>query len=411
MELPIEQTGFSHVDNAARNKNVILNIVRDRSPISRKQISQLSSLSIATTKRLIEELLVDHLIIEVGQTNSTRGRKASLLQLNGEYCCSIGVNIIPHALEIAALSFTGSVLYEKKIGGMEPTREAIQPLLDNELGEFMDKVKGRYSGKLLGIGIGIAGLVDINRGIVLYTPNMTGWESAALGPQLTERFHTDVIIDDSVRCMALSEKRYGAARKLRNFLYIYIGKGVGSGVLLDGRMYRGAHGVAGEFGHITIKQNGNLCSCGNRGCLEAHVSESRIIEEVRKNIASKVHSSLSDRIKGKNGIRLEDILHHAREGDKLANLTINNVSQDIGIGIANLVNIFDPGVVILGGEVIDTFGESMMGNILRVVKLKAINTISSQTSIIPADIESFAASRGAATLLIEKYLQNSILNI
>ena len=265
MERPIDQIGLSHVDNAARNKNVILNIVRDRSPISRKQISQLSRLSIATTKRLIEKLLVDHLIIEVGQTNSTRGRKASLLQLNGEYCCSIGVNIIPHALEIAALSFAGSVLYEKKIGGMEPTREAIQPLLDNELGEFMDKVKGRYSGKLLGIGIGIAGLVDINRGIVLYTPNMTGWESAALGPQLTERFHTDVIIDDSVRCMALSEKRYGVARELRNFLYIYIGKGVGSGVLLDGRMYRGAHGVAGEFGQSRSNRTGTCATAVTGG--------------------------------------------------------------------------------------------------------------------------------------------------
>jgi predicted NBD/HSP70 family sugar kinase len=411
MEPPIDQTGLSHVDNAARNKNVILNIVRDRSPISRKQISQLSKLSIATTKRLIEELLADHIIIEVGQTNNTRGRKASLLRLNEGYCCSIGVNIIPDALEIAALSFTGTVLLKKKIQGTKPTREAIQPLLDNELGEFMDKVKGRCSRKLLGIGIGIAGLVDIHQGIVLYTPNMTGWESAALGPHLTERFHTDVIIDDSVRCMALSEKRYGVARELRNFLYIYIGKGVGSGVLLDGRMYRGAHGVAGEFGHITIKQNGNLCNCGNRGCLEAHVSESRIIEEIQKNIASKVHSSLSDKIKDENGIGLEDILHHAREGDKLANLTINNVSENIGIGIANLVNVFDPGVIILGGEVIDTFGESMIGDILRVVKLKAINTISSQTSIIPADMESFAASRGAATLLIEKYLQNSILNI
>ena len=411
MEHTIEQTGLSHVDNAARNKNVILNIVRDRSPISRKEISQLSRLSIATTKRLIEELLTDHIIIEVGRTNNARGRKASLLRLNEEYCCSIGVNIIHDALEIAGISFTGTVLFTKKIRATHSTREAIQPLLENEIREIVDKIQDMCSGKLLGIGIGIAGLVDINRGIVLYTPNMTGWESAPLGPYLTERFNTDVITDDSVRCMALSEKRYGAARKLRNFLYIYIGKGVGSGVLLDGRIYRGAHGVAGEFGHITIKQNGNLCNCGNSGCLEAHVSESRIIEDIGKNIASNVYSSLSDIIGKGNSIGLEDILHHARGGDKLANLTINNVSENIGIGIANLVNVFDPGVIILGGEVIDTFGESMMENILRVVRLKAINTIASQTSIIPAEVENFSASRGAATLLIEKHLQNSILNI
>jgi predicted NBD/HSP70 family sugar kinase len=411
MENSIEQTGLSHVDNAARNKNVILNIVRDRSPISRKQISLFSRLSIATTKRLIEELLSDNIIIEVGRTNNARGRKASLLRLNEQYCCSIGVNIIHDALEIAALSFTGAVLLSKKIRGTKPTRTSIQPLLERAIEETMDEVQKNRNGKLLGIGIGIAGLVDINRGIVLYTPNMTGWESAPLGPRLSERFNTDVIIDDSVRCMALSEKRYGCARKLRNYLYIYIGKGVGSGVLLDGRIYRGAHGVAGEFGHITIKQNGNLCNCGNRGCLEAHVSESRIIEDIEKNIASKVHSSLSEHMDEAEGIRLQDIVEHAGGGDKLANLTINNVSENIGIGIANLVNVFDPGVIILGGEVIDTFGESMMENILRVVRLKAINTISSQTSIIPAEVEDFAASRGAATLLTEKHLQNSILNL
>ena len=390
---------------------MILNIVRDNSPVSRKQISKLSKLSIATTKRLIEELLRDNLIIEVGQTNNTRGRKASLLQLNEEYCRSIGVNIIPDALEIAALSFTGSVIYEKTISSVKPDREAIFPLLEGELRLVLESIESTYNGHLLGIGIGIAGLVDINRGTVLFTPNMTGWEDAALGPLVSDLFGTDVFVDDSVRCMAISEKRYGVARELRNFLYIYIGKGVGSGVLLDGRIYRGAHGVAGEFGHITIKQNGNLCNCGNRGCLEAHVSESRIVEYVQRNISSNVHSSLSGILHGKNSITLMDILHHADEGDKLANLTINNVSENIGMGIANLVNVFDPGVIILGGEVIDTFGENMMDNIIRVVKLKAINTIASQTSIIAASVESYSASRGAATLLIEKYLQNNILNI
>ena len=390
---------------------MILNIVRDNSPVSRKQISKLSKLSIATTKRLIEELLRDNLIIEVGQTNNTRGRKASLLQLNEEYCCSIGVNIIPDALEIAALSFTGSVIYEKTIKGVKPDRGAILPLLEEELRLVLKSTKSTYNGHLLGIGIGIAGLVDINRGTVLFTPNMTGWEDVKLGPLVSDRFGTDVFVDDSVRCMAISEKRYGVARELSNFLYIYIGKGVGSGVLLDGRIYRGAHGVAGEFGHITIKQNGNLCNCGNRGCLEAHVSESRIVEYVQRNISSNVHSSLSGILHGKNSITLMDILHHADEGDKLANLTINNVSENIGMGIANLVNVFDPGVIILGGEVIDTFGENMMDNIIRVVKLKAINTIASQTSIIAAGVESYSASRGAATLLIEKYLQNNILNI
>jgi len=120
---------------------------------------------------------------------------------------------------------------------------------------------------MLGIGIGIAGLVNIRDGVVLYTPNMTGWEDVELGRLVKDHFDVEVIVDDTTRCMALSEKRYGLARDLQNFLYIYIGEGVGSGLILDGRIYRGRHGVAGEFGHITIHPNGNLCNCGNRGPL------------------------------------------------------------------------------------------------------------------------------------------------
>jgi len=340
-----------------------------------------------------------------------RGRKASLLQLNEKYCYTVGVNIIPEALEIAVLSFTGNVIYRKKITHMQPDREAILPLLKEELREAVALGGSQGYGTLLGIGVGIAGLVNTRDGVVLFTPNMRGWEDVPLAEDLAREFGTDVIIDDSVRCMVLSEKRYGATRDMKNFLYIYIGRGVGAGFLLDGRIYRGAHGVAGEFGHITIRQNGNLCNCGNRGCLEAHVSESRIIAEVKKNIASNVHSNLAVIHTDKDRIVLSDILDHAKRGDKLANLTINNVSENIGVGIANLVNIFDPGVIVLGGEVVDTFGEHVLGDIIRIVKLKAINTISSRTSIISAVVREFAASCGAATLLIEKFLQNDIINI
>jgi predicted NBD/HSP70 family sugar kinase len=385
--------------------------VRDSSPIARKEISHLSHLSIATTKRLIEELLGERLIVEGGRSSNLRGRKASLLRLNREYGYTVGVNIIPGALEIAALSFAGDIVHRREITGLQPERNAILPLLKEEITRIIEKEGHRKHGALLGIGIGIAGLVNTRKGMVLFTPNMGGWEEAALGEELSRSFGSAVIIDDSVRCMALAEKRYGTARKLENFLYIYIGKGVGSGFLLDGRIYRGAHGVAGEFGHITIRQNGNICNCGNRGCLEAHVSESRIIEEVERQIASKVHSTLAALHEHGDGIKLGDIRDHARRGDKLANLTLNNVSENIGVGIADLVNVFDPGVIILGGEVFDTFGDEVCEGIMRTVKLKSLNTISSRTSIVRTGVQELAASRGAATLPLEKYLQNGILNI
>jgi predicted NBD/HSP70 family sugar kinase len=385
--------------------------VRDAAPIPRKEVSRLSKLSIATTKRLIEELLWDRFIVEVGVSANTRGRKASLLELNEDHVSSIGVNILPNALEIIGVSFKGTKFYSNRVDSVRAECNTILSLLKKELKRALDETRKSYHDNILGIGVGIAGLVNIHQGIVLYTPNMYGWENVELASILKKEFKTAVIIDDSVRCMALSEKRYGIGRDLQNFLYIYIGKGVGSGVLLDGRLYRGAHGVGGEFGHITIKQEGKLCNCGNRGCLEAYVSESRIIDEVRNSASSNGGSSLARLIEDDNSISLKDIIREADNDDRFANLTINNVGENIGIGIANLVNVFDPGVVILGGEIIGTFGERVIQNVMRIVSLKSIRTISSQTSIVQGSVTELSASRGAATMLIEKYLQNNILNI
>jgi predicted NBD/HSP70 family sugar kinase len=385
--------------------------VREAAPISRKELSGLSKLSIATTKRLIEELLSDELIEEEGISENVRGRKASLLELNENHCCSIGVNILPNSLEIVGISFKGTEIYAGRVDSFRPERGVILGLLEDEIQKALDAVSRNDHGDLLGIGVGIAGLVNIREGIVLYTPNMKGWEQVKLGPILESRFNTDVVIDDSVRCMALAEKRYGVGKDLHNFLYIYIGRGVGSGLLLDGRLYRGAHGVGGEFGHITIKQDGNLCNCGNRGCLEAHVSESRIIGEVREGVSSQARSNLARLVEKNSTVRLKDIAREADAGDGYAKMTVDRVSEHIGTGIADLINIFDPGVIILGGEVISAFGERTVQHVIRVVGLKSIRVISAQTSIVQEGVKERSASRGAATMLIEKYLQNSILNL
>ena len=257
--------------------------------------------------------------------------------------------------------------------------ETIKKIID-EISQI-EKLKDFTGRRLLGIGVGISGPVDTKNGMVLYCPNISGWENIPLGGELQKRLGAQVIIDDTVRCMALSEARYGSARALSNFLYIYIGDGVGAGIMLDGRFYRGKHGIAGEFGHITVKQNGPQCNCGNRGCLEASVSMNHIINR------------------------------EAVEGDKLSNMVISEVGQDIGTGIADLINIFDPGVIVLGGEVVEAFGDLLIDEVKRTVVLKSLHPISSRTKIIKNLVKDFSAAIGAATLAIEKFLNTSIINI
>ena len=404
--------GLSHIDNSARNKNILLNIIREYGPISRKEISKISGLSIATTKRLIEELIIEKLVIEQGLANSTRGRKPSSLTLNPEYGYAFGINISPHIVEFVILNFLGAVETNYTIDLSISDKEHIISILKSKIDEILSQYKIKNRNALFGIGIGISGLVDAKKGVVYYCPNIPNWENVRLASILSDQFNYDIIVDDSVRCMTLAEKRYGKGKNLNNYLYIYIGDGVGAGIYLDGRLYRGRHGIAGEFGHITIKQDGPICNCGNIGCLEASVSEQHIIDEVKNRLSSNVYSSLNNRLVHNNGvIDLYVINEEVKNGDKLANIVLNNVIEDIGTGIADLINIFDPGVVILGGEVIDAFNELLLEGVKKVVKLKALHTISSRTEITHGEVNQFSAAKGAATLMIERFLQNSIINI
>ena len=214
-----------------------------------------------------------------------------------------------------------------------------------------------------------------------------------------------------MRCIALAEKRYGVGVGLSTFLYIYIGRGVGAGIVLDNRFYRGSGGLAGEFGHITVKEQGPLCNCGNRGCLEALVSQDAILRSIQDLIASNVYSSLKQKISGNQPLTLRDIEEAAEAGDKLANMVVHTVGESIGTGVADLVNIFDPGVVILGGEVISHFGDHLIEGITKTVGLRGIHSITQRTRILTSNLEGLVAARGAATLMIERYFGNEILNL
>jgi predicted NBD/HSP70 family sugar kinase len=236
-------------------------------------------------------------------------------------------------------------------------------------------------------------------------------------------------VDDGVRCLALAERRYGLARILANFLFLYIGRGVGAAIVLGNRFYRGSNGLAGEFGHITVSSDGPLCNCGNRGCLEALVSQTAILSSVRSMVASNVYTGLATRARVGCELSLRDIEEAAEGGDKLANMVVHGVGESIGTGVADLVNIFDPGVVILGGEVINHFGDHLIEGINRTVRLRGIHSITQRTRILASRLGAPAvepditadeaagpgacspAARGAATMLIERYLGCDILNL
>jgi predicted NBD/HSP70 family sugar kinase len=319
--------------------------------------------------------------------------------------------IEPGRLSVTALGFDGSTIYRKESSHPTDERGPLQALLVSETVEAIAGCGAAENGPLLGIGIGVAGLVDARSGVVVYCPGLPGWENVRLAAQMGERFGVDVLLDDTVRCMALAEKRHGAVKSVDTFLFLYIGLGVGSGIILDNRIYRGTHGVSGEFGHITVKENGPLCKCGNRGCLEALVSTNAILARVRELIAARVYTTLGSVSEPTESLTLARVGRAAMEGDKVANIVVAEIEECIGIGIADLINVFDPGTVVLAGEVVEELHGLILEGIERIVKRRAMHAIAQKTRITKSVFESDSAALGAATLVIERILGNEILNL
>jgi predicted NBD/HSP70 family sugar kinase len=211
--------------------------------------------------------------------------------------------------------------------------------------------------------------------------------------------------------MALAEKRHGAVKSVDTFLFLYIGLGVGSGIILDNRIFRGTNGVSGEFGHITVKENGPLCKCGNRGCLEALVSTNAILARVRELIAARVYTTLGSIADPAESLTLAQVGRAAMEGDKLANIVVAEIEESIGIGVADLINVFDPGTVVLAGEVVEELHGLILEGIERIVRRRAMHAIAQKTAITKSVFDSDSGALGAATLVIERILGNEILNL
>lgn len=401
---------MSHIDNADRNRRVLLNVIREKGPLSRVALSRECNLSLATTKRLADELISQNMIEEAEMLGGRkgRGRKPSVLRLSGRFGHAVGVELEPEALSVCGLDFSGKTIYSRETHPPTGRRDQIERLLTEEIRTAVDRCQAADRGPLLGVGVGIAGLVDARQGIVLYCPGLPGWENVPLAASLHEQLATEVLIDDGVRCMALAEKRYGSARDLDTFLFIYLGLGVGSGIILDNRIYRGKNGVSGEFGHITVKENGPLCTCGNRGCLETLASTNAVLARVRELLAANVYSTLRE---SAGSLRLADVDAAALAGDKVAAMVIAETEESIGIGIADLINIFDPGTVVLAGEVVGSLHGQILDGIQRIVRRRAMHSIAQRTEIRRSAFEANSAALGAATMVVERLLENEILNL
>ena len=248
--------------------------------------------------------------------------------------------------------------------------------------------------QLHSISIAAAGAIDLARGIITLTPNI-GWRNFPLRDLIHQKYKIKTYLTNDAKAAALCEHELGAGKGVRNLIYITVSTGIGGGIIIDNKLYTGARGSAGEVGHMTIEVNGQRCNCGNIGCWETLASGTAMAEEAKRRIKQGEKSSLTDMVEGKiEHITAEKVEAAARSGDTLAQEVIQKTATYLGIGLVNLVNIFNPEMIVVGGG-LSKMGDLLLNPARQVVKERAYEMAFQAVRIVPAQFGDDAGILGA----------------
>ena len=316
--------------------------------------------------------------------------------------CILGIDIGGTNFSIGAVSADGSrvAVMQSELTVAEAGADDVLSRIIALAQRVMAETKRLDPGvQFIGAGAGAPGPLDTKSGIVLLTPNL-GWVDFPLRDRLATGLGLPVVIDNDANCAVLGEWWSGAARGSRDAIGFTIGTGIGGGIVIDGRLYHGASDCAGEVGHMTIDSNGRRCGCGNYGCLEAYASGPAIAQRAVEALEAGAESSLRGFADGDlSAITAQTVYEAAHEGDELARELVHDTAEFLGIGIANLVNIFNPEVVVICGGV-RRAGDLLFVPLRREVAKRAFKPAVAAVKILPSELDT-PGVQGAARAFIE----------
>ncbi len=369
------------------NQQVILKLIYNKRAISRAEIAEITGLSPATVTNISKEMLAMELIKETNRGKSRGGRKPVLLEIDPQGAYFIGLE-----WGIAEVRGVLMDLNKRIIAYGEEEVESYD--LDSFI-ELSLKIVSKFynnsieANKIYGLGVGVHGMVDPEKGYSLFAPHFK-WRDIALKERLEEEFDLPVFIDNDVRVMALAEKWNGRD----NFLFVNTGSGIGAAIVLNGNLHYGRDYSAGEFGHMIVEKDGPLCSCGNNGCMEALISTDRLVRQYNSDINGKIsHQELHS--------GWLELLDDARNGDRNVLDIIADTAEYLGMGLANLVNLLNPEEIILGGEFVE--GADLILSLLQEeVKDKTLEIPGKELLIEVTTFGEWVGAIGGATMVLQE---------
>jgi predicted NBD/HSP70 family sugar kinase len=375
------------------NRSLVLNCIRLDGPISRSQIARQSGLSAATVSGLTAELIDEGLVFEQEAGDSSGGRRPVLLSLKADGGFVIGVKLMENHLIAALTNLEANIVQDINLPFSQNEPESIIDAIASAASKLLSRA-GVSREKCYGLGVGLAGIVDQETGVLRHSP-IFGWQGLPIAEMISEAVGVPVFIDNDVNTVTLTEKWFGIAQDLDHFLMVTIGRGVGMGIVVNGRLYRG-RGGAGEFGHMVIDPEGPRCSCGNRGCLETYVADPSLLREARSVLGEADAPASVDALHGL-----------AERGDLAARRIYAIAGEMLGRSLANLINLFDPQMIILSGEGVRS-RQFIVPGMLASVQAHKMPGMGEQVRIHVDELEDLAWARGAAGLVLRTVFESPI---
>jgi predicted NBD/HSP70 family sugar kinase len=380
----------------AINRNLILNTIRRHGALSRTQLTEISRLSVGAVSQITNELLTEAWLLEGGEGDYTGGRRQTLLRLNPNAGCAVGLKLMERRVVCALTDLEAKVLCYQDVP--MPT-EHDPALIATALADAVEatvSASGVERRKLLGVGVGVAGVTNPHLGIVHYSPYL-GWRDLPLADLMRVRLHLPVYIENDVNTLTLNEQLFGAGRHADNFVVVTIGRGIGMGIVINHQLYQGAKGGMGELGHITFDPAGPLCTCGKRGCLEAFAADPAVIAYVRHSRSAQDAPHT-----------LEDVLALAEAEDPLAKTALARSGEILGIGLSTIVNLLCPSLLIISGEGVIA-GKYRVTPMMEALQAHTFNGLLDDVKVIVEPTDDEAWARGAASLVIAKLFESPLI--
>lgn len=396
---------FDKYTMAQLNRKSVIDIIRTQSPINKAQIARQTGLSIPTVMKITDEFERSHLIRVNGKGESNGGKRPELLEIIPDAYYIIGVDVGRSRMKAIIMDLSGKLVVKKsvKTGKTVPPPQLIERLVCL-IRQVIDKSQIPIE-QFMGLGIGMPGLLDTENGVVLFSPDFH-WEHVELVKPIEEYFPIYTILENSNRAMAMGEHWFGAGIDSSYFICLNLGHGIGSAIVQNGDFYRGSCGSSGEIGHITLEKNGPLCSCGNRGCLEALASANAMAGQARELVRQGKGSRMLELAQGdEDSIDAKEIFDAAREGDEEAAFIADKAIEYIGIGLANYINLLDPDLLILAGGVTGA-GEYLADRLKRVIKARQMKFAGRKVKIRISKLGDDAAAIGAASIILKEFIEN-----